>query len=587
MKQRYKKLLSLVLALSMVIGLYGCADRGSDVNEVNGQSFSEFIDEIWRDNVNCDTLSLHYSIANPENYGITPTEITLGTYSQTDLTSSAAEAEALIAQLQCYSYDTLNSQEQLVYDCTLRALEYTARLSKYAYYAEPLGPTTGLQTELPIVLAEYHFYSRKDIDTYIELLKCLPDYFSDIAQYEREKSAAGFFMADSVADKIIDQCKTFISSPETNLLIEHFDSVIADFEGLTTDEITLYREQNREAVLQYVIPAYELLIRTLSELRGSAVYPGNLCALPDGAEYFETLVQYDTGSSMTMKKMQKRLESAVRSSLLSMSAAQLADPKLYDRYAAAEYPTSDPVECLELLKKAIQTDFPHLDDVDYSVKYVHESLQDYLSPAMYLIPPFDDRNNNNIYINLNPEYTGNDLFTTLAHEGYPGHLYQNNYYLATDQAPILHLLRTRGYTEGWGTYAELYGYKLAGFDDALAEFMQNNMTAILCLYGLTEIGIHFSGWTPEDTISFWSDYGVDEASASEIYQTLLAEPGVYLPYCIGYLEFIDLRKAAQETLGDDFSYLDFHTFLLDIGPAPFDIIKKHMDQWLKAAQAKE
>ncbi|MDE7299362.1 MAG: DUF885 domain-containing protein [Lachnospiraceae bacterium] len=575
-----KRAAALLLAVSMAAALCSCSSAPGQ-EEVSGQTFTEFIDELWRDNITGDTLSLHYSLAHPENYNISVEEVTLGRYSQEESTASVEENEACIRQLKSYDYDALNEEEQLIYDCTLAALEANSRLIAFPYYAEPLGPVTGLQAELPILLAEYHFYSRADIDTYLELLKCLPDYFSDIAAYEREKSAAGLFMSDGTADEIIDQCKKFIAHPEENLLIEHFNSVIASFDGLTTDEITLYQEQNREAVLTHVIPAYELLIETLTGLKGTSVNEKGLSGFPDGAAYFEALAQYETGSSMTVRQMKKRLASAVKTALVSMSAAQMANPDIYNQYLNATYPTSDPTEGLELLKEAIRQDFPALADVDYSVKYVHKSLQDYLSPAMYLIPPFDDRTNNNIYINQNPDYSSDGIFTTLAHEGYPGHLYQNVYYLSTSPAPIRHLLRTRGYTEGWGTYAELYGYELAGFNDELAAFLQNNMTAILCLYGLSEIGVHSEGWGLSETVSFWADYGIDEDTASNIYQDLVAEPGVYLPYCIGYLEFIDLRKKAQKTLGDSFSYLEFHTFLLKIGPAPFDIIEKHMDQWLE------
>lgn len=579
MKRWYKTLMSLLLILCMIAATTSCSNQKGGPDD-SQQSFQEFVDELYRNEVGCDTLSLHYTLVHPENYGITLDEVTMGSYSQAETTESLPEIENCIASLKSYSYDSLSEEEQLIYDCLLFTLENNLKLSSYEYYAEPLGPTTGLQAQLPILLAEYHFYTKEDIDTYIKLLPCVLDYFKDIAQYEREKSAAGCFMSDAVADEIISQCEIFIEAPEENLLIEHFNSVVESFDGLTTDDITLYKEQNREAVLNYVIPAYELLIETLTELKGTAVNTVGVCGLPDGKEYFEILVQAETGSSMTIKEMQKLLLSTVKSALISMSAAQLKDPKLFDRYAAADFPTSDPVEGLKYLKDAIKTDFPALDDVDYSVKYIHESLQEYLSPAMYLVPPFDDRNNNNIYINQNPDYSMDDIFTTLAHEGYPGHLYQNVYYLGTNPAPIRQLLRTTGYTEGWGTYAELYGYKLAGYDDDLTAFCQNNHAAILCLYGLTEIGIHYAGWDEAETIAFWGDYGIDADTASEIYLDLISEPGVYLPYCIGYLEFINLRDKASEALGENFSILDFHTFLLDIGPAPFVVIDNRLDSWI-------
>ena len=575
-----RRVLPLVLSFCMLLTC-ACKKGESKQQTTPDASFGEYVTELYRNEVVADTLTLHYSLAHPENYGITMGEVTYGNYSQKEVTDSMPEIEASREKLLTFDYDTLCEEDQVLYDCILFTIDANLALGKYEYYSEPLGPTTGLQAQLPVLLAEYHFYTKEDIEIYLKLISCTKDYFSQIAQYEREKSAAGTFMSESVAEDIINQCKNYIENPKENLLIECFNDKVENFDGLSRDEIILYEEQNRDAVLNSVIPAYELLIDTLTELKSTALYNGGVCSLPDGAEYFEELVRYQTGSSKTIKQMQKRLTTAVQSSLVSMSAAQFSDTELFDRYGALTYPENDPAKGLEFLKNAIKEDFPAMDDVDYSVKYVHKSLQEYLSPAMYLVPPFDDRGNNNIYINQNPDYSSDDLFTTLAHEGYPGHLYQNVYYLGTDPQPLQQLLRTSGYTEGWGTYAELYSYALAGFDETLAKFCQDNMTTILSLYGLTEIGIHYTGWDEKNTTKFWGDYGIDEKTAKEIYQTVLAEPCSYLPYCIGYLELLDLKKQAQEALGEDFTPLAFHTFLLELGPAPFATVKTQMERWIK------
>lgn len=583
MKRLKKQLLSCLLVFGLTISLPGCAGKNEEKQQesTTAETFEQFIDRIYREEVSCDTLTLHYCLTNPEAYDIVMDEITMGSLSQQEITEAAPELEALITQLNSYDYETLSEEEQLIYDCLQFILEKTAALNAYEYYSEPLGPTTGLQAQLPILLAEYAFYNKEDIATYLELLNCTLDYFEDVAQYEREKSAAGLFMKDDVVDEIISQCENFIANPEENLLIEHFNNVVENFDGLSTDEIILYKEQNREAVMNSVIPAYELLIETLTELKGTAKNELGICGFEDGKTYFELLVQSSTGSSMSIKQIKKALERTVNAAMLRLSAAQLTDPTIYDRYLAVTYPEGEPADNLEYLKLAIAEDFPALESVDYTVQYLHESLQEYLSPAMYLVPPFDDCNNNRIFINPNPEYADSSLFTTLAHEGYPGHLYQNVYFLSTDPHPLRHILRTSGYTEGWGTYAELYGYELAGLDDALASFLQDNQAAILCLYGLSEIGIHAEGWDEADTIEFWAGYGIPSDIAAEIYLSLVAEPASYLPYCLGYVEFMNLRDEAEDTLDEEFSILEFHTFLLDIGPAPFEVIEDRMEDWME------
>jgi len=126
----------------------------------------------------------------------------------------------------------------------------------------------------------------------------------------------------------------------------------------------------------------------------------------------------------------------------------------------------------------------------------------------------------------------------------------------------------------------MYSYHLAGIDERLAQFLEANNIVILCMYARADIGIHYEGWTKARTVNYVSNFIENDEIAEVIYDTLLEEPGVYLPYAVGYLEIMELRKKAENALGDKFAAKDFHTFLLDIGPAQFDIIEEYMDFWL-------
>lgn len=585
--------LCILLSLSLLFGCSGCSLKSAGTSDhttkdpsektedaPDSLSFEEFIDNVYKDEVSADTMTLHYTLVHPEKYNISMENVTLGTISQKEITDSIKELEELKTQLTQYSYDSLSEENKLIYDILDFTLSYLIPLNSYEYYAEPLGPTTGLQAQLPVLFAEYSFYTKEDILTYIELLQCVPDYFDDLIQYEKEKSEAGLFMTDSVADEIISQCEKFIEDPNNNLLLENFDHKIEDFPGLSTDETVILKEQNREAVINCVIPSYQKLIAAIKELKGTGQTDGGLASYPDGKTFFELYLQSQVGTCRPVTEIRQMLENTLNSSLLRMSKAQQKDPTLLEQYASPSYPSGTPADNLEQLRTACEEDFPVLKEVDYSVQYLHESLQEYLSPAMYLIPPVDDMNNNRILINPNPIYDEAGLYTTLAHEGYPGHLYQNVYFLSTNPHPLRHLLRTQGYSEGWGTYGELYGYRLAGLDDALAQFLTDNQVAILCLYGLSEIGIHYEGWSKADTVRFWGTYGIDKTSAESIYLALIAEPVSYLPYCVGYLEFMELYDSAEKALGSSFHPTDFHEFILSVGPAPFPVIQSRLDDWL-------
>ena len=141
-----------------------------------------------------------------------------------------------------------------------------------------------------------------------------------------------------------------------------------------------------------------------------------------------------------------------------------------------------------------------------------------------------------------------------------------------------YLLSPTGYEEGWATYTETYCYKYAGFSDALTSFLQADEIATLCLYALSDIFIHSDGFTHEELSTFLAEYGFPKESSDLIYQTLVAEPGAYIPYAVGYLEFIELKNKAAELWKNDYSDYRFHEFLLETGPMPFALLSEELEK---------
>lgn len=151
------------------------------------------------------------------------------------------------------------------------------------------------------------------------------------------------------------------------------------------------------------------------------------------------------------------------------------------------------------------------------------------SPAYYLIPAIDDWQKNSIYINRNPEYDSMDLFTTLSHEGFPGHLYQNTYERSLQLSPIRYLLGWNGYSEGWATYVELqYGYSLGLEDPALAKVLSANASFSEGIYTRVDLGIHYEGWDVNDVSTFLGSLGLqDKTLAQDLFDTIAPDPASY------------------------------------------------------------
>lgn len=577
-----KKLYLTYLLFIILIIITGCNKKPTaDVLETR-EVFNQFTNELFLEEVKSDSISLNYTLSNPKNYGIYEYTPTLGDYGLDSMIEDLASSENYLDRLKDINYKKLSKEQQLTYDIIEYILNQDESLDNMLLYPENLSPTLGIQSQLPVLLAEYNFNNKDDIKKYIELLYCTYDYFEDIIIYEQEKSNAGLFMSDYVANEIIEQCNSFVKEKENNLLITVFNDKISTFPGLTEKEIKSYKVKNQKAVLDNVIPAYELLASSLSKLKGTGVNEGGLCNFPKGKSYYEYLVKAQTGSSKSISELIELLNVTMNKNIEQIQNIAAANPESIKKMFDVTYELQEPDEIIEYLKKAIKKDYPPLMDVNYTIKYVDDSLEKYLSPAFYLTPALDDYKDNSIYINQSPQFDLSTIFTTLAHEGYPGHLYQCVYFNEQSPAPIRSILNFGGYSEGWATYVELESYYLAGFDKDIATLLEKNNAAILALYARVDIGVNYEGWTLDDTATYLKTQLnlTDEDTIRNFYYAVIEDPANYLKYTIGYLELLELRNKAQTALKDDFVLKDFHEFILKIGPAPFDIIDKRLQDFI-------
>ena len=564
-------LVAAVVSGSLLL-LSACGtEEPGDQNE----KFEEYTQEVFCNEVSSNTINLHYTLKNPEDYGITDYEVSLGSF-ESDPDMVKVSAENMRQALQEFSYEGLNLQNRITFDILEYQVKSAEKNADYVLYEEPLGLVSGVQTQFPVVMSEYRFYDRQDVETYLELLEMTGEYFDSLIKFEREKADAGLFMADYALDTVLEQCRAFLDMGDGNYLYSTFADRIGDVKKLTKEEKSNYIQDNALAVSDYVFPAYEKLISSLEELRGSGENEKGLVNLPDGADYYELVVRRSTGSDRSVEEMEDLTRRQITDDLEAME--QVLGITTEEAQEAAASMTQDSAGLtLSKLQDGIKEAFPEAPDTALEVKYVPEEMEEHLSPAFYMIPAIDNTGENVIYINrahMNDDLT---LFTTLAHEGYPGHLYQTIYYESTDPDPVRSVMDFDGYVEGWATYAEMGSYYLTPLSREQAVLLQKNSSIILGLYALADMGIHYEGWSRMDTVAFFSNYGITDSETIErIYELIIGSPGNYLKYYIGYVEFLELKKDWAEEKGTGFSQKEFHEAVLKVGPAPFDIVEKYM-----------
>lgn len=578
MKVKNKSLLTYLSIFFLVLSiLSGCSLIPSS-NKTTQEDFDAFTEELFRSELSQNTLNLHYTLAYPKNYGIEDYDVSLGSFEMSDI-YDYSELEELEKTLKDFSYDDLTDEQQLTYDILNDYIETENTVKDLPLYGELLNPLTGYQSQLPVLLAEYTFRTKEDIENYLTLTASIEEAFHSIIEYEKARSEAGLFMPDYAAEEMIEQCSAFIEDPENNYMIEVFNDKIDAFSGLSDAERNDYKERNRTIITTNVVNAYRSLIDGLTELKGSGVNEGGLCNFKDGKRYYEYLVKNATGSSKSIKNLQKMTERYIDNCINEMVSIATLNPNVLNDITTYSFDLTEPNDILDDLISKISIDFPEPPKVNYTVKYVHESMEESLSPAFYLTPPIDDPSQNVIYINNGS--VSDDLYTTLAHEGYPGHLYQTVYTNSSGLPLIRNLFSFPGYTEGWATYVEYYAFGISGLEKNLAQTLSLNGSASLGLYAYVDMAVNYDGWDRTDVEKFFAGYGIEDKEATDfIYEAMVEDPANYLSYFIGYLEILELKDKAQETLGDKFVLKDFHDFFLTIGPAPFSIIEKEMDIWM-------
>ena len=572
-----KRILSLCLVFAIGISMGVLSDHFVSENS----RFQTFTEKLFRSEVCSNTLTLHYTLAHPEKKGIRKPEATLGT-ALSDPAKTTSLCQEYEKELKSFAYSRLSKENRLTCDMLLLYFHTRASLGKNSALDEPLGPGLGVQAQLPILLAEYTFRTKEDISDYLKLLSTVRPYFQSIIKLEKQKSQSGLFMSDTTLDRILKQCHSFVANPDSNYMDDIFAQKLKAFSNpaFNSEDQKKLCTYHHKLILTEVIPAYQELADSLESLRGTGKSSRGLAFFEGGREYYLYLLQSQTGTYVPVGQIEKRLSAQLLSDYREISSLLKQNSSLIDRLnqCSGEL-TLTPTQMLEKLPELMKKDFPELKDATYELRTVHPSMKKFLSPAFYLTPPVDTRNPNVIYINDSGRTSSLELFGTLAHEGFPGHLYQTVSFAENNPSDIRYLVTSSGYVEGWATYVEMQSFSYGCSDNIIAEIYRLNRSLNLGISSFLDILIHYYGYDRSQTAKVLSQFGLNgEGTADAFFNTIMEAPANYLKYYVGYLCFEDLKQAALKKEGASFSLKNFHKKILETGPCPFPVLYKYVLQ---------
>ncbi len=541
--------------------------------------FLRFCDNFFIEEMQSNALTLHYTVKDPEKYGIECSEISLGTY-DIDTGTQKSWLSWNYLTLKSIFRNQLSSDLQKLYDSMKYSFQTELKRLDFALYEEPLIPSIGIQSQLPILLAEYSFENEADVVNYLALLKCIPDYFDSIIALEEAKISKGLFMDEEAAKELITYCKEICTAPENHFLSLTFQERLAEFE-LDSQKKSKYIQENTSILETLVFPSYQRLQSFLETNQSEGQNADGLFYYPDGTAYYAWLLRSEVGIDHTFEEIETMLNTALKKDAKIIANLTKDNPNLLSQRQNVSLDTSNPAGLTSYLSKRATSDFPEIPEVNFEICSVPSSMEPHLSPAFYLIPPIDQCEEHVVYLNHGYLSEGISFFTTLAHESYPGHLYQTVYENSTNPHPVQRLFSFGGYTEGWATYAEQLSYSYAPISEDLATLLSTTRSMTLNLYSHLDLYVHAYGWTEEDCAAYLKKFGITNAgSIHDMFLLVKQQPANYLKYYLGFLEICNLKEQARNCLGSNFDLKEFHEFILSYGPAPFTLLETYFQDWI-------
>lgn len=574
----------LVLSLAVILTLNGCSNNAEAVQK----AFDEFMNQEFVDAMEDNYANAHIFLENPEANGVdlSNTEIVIDKeLNEETIKANKEKIEKTANEFNEFDYNKLTDEQKVTYEVYQYMLDYTLDMndSKYDYMYMPLESMTGIHTQLPTLFSDWTLRDEQDVKDVISLMKNVRPFMNSVLDYTKKQEEKGTLMLD--IDNIKEYCQKVVNEGDRSSVLSGLNETIDNLK-LGEEKANQYKEELKNIFNEYFLPAYHDIIEVMNALDASKNNDQGLSYLKNGKEYYELLFKQATGTDKSINDIKKELNRMINSSLLKIQAIA-ADSTLYESYVNGEIKTNynDFYSMLNDLETDIKDDFPSVGKLNYDIKAIGEDLASGGVAAYYNIPAIDGTTNKQIRVNMLKDaldIQSLKTYSTLAHEGIPGHMYQIAYAYKNQKDPWRNSMANYlGYIEGYATYVELYALQYVdGLSEEAIQLQQNMVVYQNCLVSLADIGIHYEGWTKEETKRFLEENGLAVSEIDSFYYQLQANPTAFLSYYVGYMQIANLKEEAQEELGKKFSDMDFHEAIFKSGSAPFSVVEDNVEAYI-------
>ena len=552
---------------------YAAPSLAANTSSTAEEAFDYAADTLFQDIMDSSPVNLHYSFSYTEDYESSD-QPPLGAFSE-----SFEETETILNRakdnLDKVDFNALTAKQKQVYRMIENYADINLSYCSLPDYTNTLGPMDGILQSLNTTITEYYLLTEQDISNYIDVLEDVPRFLEDVIKEIEYQESIGYAPSLYAYEQALEN-KDEMTTLENHPYLEAFKTNVTETE-LSDELIANYTEQVTTILTDEVLPAFSSFYETLETKKASAGESKGLSSYDQGKEYYELLVKDNTGTDMTPLELKDYLTNKLAEGMTSLSQAYSYNPNLLNELRSLTAPETDADAVLQTLKEKAAECMPDIGDTTYTLSYLPEALQIPNNLAYYLSSPIDNLSRN--VIRINPSTVGDDsmtLWTTMAHEGYPGHLYQYQYFMQNSfEYNIETLIGSLGTSEGWAYYVERLSLEWAGLDETTADAYFTNQIMSMTITSIVDIGVNYEGWGLDETYDFLSTYysGITTESCQNFIDTCANDPGVYLPYSVGYYQTEDLFDQISDNYSSD---KDMYAAYLKLGSMPFTLLEKYL-----------
>ena len=506
---------------------------------------------------------------------------------------------------------SLKGQDQITYDVLIDFYGSQLAMRKFDWLSSeglyPVSPMFGTEAQLLSFMETTHVVKNdKTARNYVARLIAMGPKLDALTADMQHQAKEGVVLPASLLEKSIAVIDATVEPPPAqNGLVTSFVTRMDAVKGLDAKRKSELQAEAVGAVKNQVYPAYGRMREALIALRpAAATQSAGVSRLPDGAAYYDLMLQQQTTSNYTAEQlhalglsevaritqeMQVILDAqGVKQGTIAARVKQLQDDPRYHMPNTAEGRAQFLARYRQLLVEVsarMPEYFRIVPKEMPSVERMPESLEKGSAGAQYQSAAMDGSRPGIFEVNerdLNETPTWG-MKTLAYHEGIPGHHFQITIAQGLKDLPLIRQIGLyTAYAEGWALYAEHFAAEIGMYkDDPFGDLGRLQGEIFRAARLVVDTGIHAKGWTREQAIQYMiENTGMSDTEVTTEIERYMALPGQACAYKVGELKILELRGRAQAAFGDKFSIKDFHAVILENGALPLTVLDKVVDDWI-------